>query len=206
MAIMYLCYNKQNMKNVFIILTFIIISGKISAQNETPKLPPDTIKFIFDSKPLAPINDFDMSKNLYPTKLTTGNNDLYLSQNDSLNISNKTNTSPDLLFVRSAYFTGESPLFADIGKNYELSKIQAGIVPFKIPENFRFRPIVTTRYQFNMFTMKWETMYIPVPLIFGIFSIRGMSGGTGFGFGLGLLNTKEEKLRKASFKKRTYDY
>ncbi|MDR3226790.1 MAG: hypothetical protein LBT56_03870 [Prevotellaceae bacterium] len=197
------------MKKNVVIFTLILISIKISAQTETQQISlPDTSKFMFDVKPPSPVNiNFNIHKNPFPTTLTIQHEDLYLSTNDSAKqeVLDEQNINPNLLFVRSVYFTGESPLFSGIGKNKDFkNEVKTGVpIPFKINQDFR--PLVESRYQFNMFTHKWETVIIPRSLKIGKFTIGGMAGGIGVGIGIGI-PTKEERMKRRAEKRKTYVY
>ncbi|MDR2064842.1 MAG: hypothetical protein LBP85_03935 [Prevotellaceae bacterium] len=102
-------------KNV-VIFILIVNSIKISAQTEIQKLS-DTSKFLFDLKPATPINNnFNLLINPFPAKLTANHTNIYHSikdtlQRDSLNMPHEQKINPELLFVRSAYFSPDSKLF-----------------------------------------------------------------------------------------------
>ncbi|MDR1984704.1 MAG: hypothetical protein LBQ28_07775 [Prevotellaceae bacterium] len=117
------------MKRLVIILVLIIVSDIILAQTEIQELPlPDTVKFMFDFKTTSPINNsFNTPKSLYPSRLTISHENLYLPTEDSVkqeltDALNNQKFNTELLFVRSAYFTGKSPLFVDINKEKSLEE------------------------------------------------------------------------------------
>ncbi|MDR3287422.1 MAG: hypothetical protein LBT27_08260 [Prevotellaceae bacterium] len=197
------------MKKNVVIFMLIVISGKIAAQTETPQLSlPDTSKFMLDVKPQSPVNiNFNIHKNPFPTTLTIQHEDLYSSKNDSTKqeLLNEQNINPNLLFVRSVYFSGESPLFSGTGKNKDFKNGVKAVVPLPFEIKQDFRPLVDSRYQFNMFTHKWETVIIPRSLKIGKFTIGGMAGGIGVSTGIGI-STKEERLKRRAEKRKTYVY
>jgi hypothetical protein len=94
----------------------ITVSTTVSAQIENQKVSlPDTSSFLFDLKPASPLNNnlnFNTLINPFPTKLAIEHKDFYITANDPAEQDSlgEQKVNPDLLFVRSAYFTGKSPL------------------------------------------------------------------------------------------------
>ncbi|MDR0420169.1 MAG: hypothetical protein LBH30_01760 [Prevotellaceae bacterium] len=107
------------MKKSIAIFIFIVMVNKIFAQTETDmqKLSlPDTSKSVLNVKPMYFNNaNHNIIQNPYPAILTIEHEDIYLSsedltKHDSLDLSNMQKDNPDLLFVRSAYFSTNSKL------------------------------------------------------------------------------------------------
>ncbi|MDR0754611.1 MAG: hypothetical protein LBF04_04400 [Prevotellaceae bacterium] len=179
------------MKKIIVIFVLVVNSTAISAQTEIQKLP-DTSKFLFDLKPITPIdNNFHVPKNLFPAKLTANHDDLYLSikEQDSLNMSHEQKINPDLVFVRSAWFTGKSPLFVETGKRQE---IKSGIsIPFKLTAE-KLHSLSFARLQFDNKNWNWVTVNAQ------------LKGPNGIGI---RIKTKEERMKKrAEKRKKAYQY
>ncbi|MDR1552185.1 MAG: hypothetical protein LBS69_01820 [Prevotellaceae bacterium] len=181
-----------------IVITFILIAYAItvSAQTEIQPLP-DTSKFLFDAKPTLPINNnFNSLKNPFPAKLTINHNDIFLSikdtvKQDSLSVLHKQKTNPDLLFVRSAYFTGKSPLFVEINKRHE---IKSGVaIPFFISSE-KLHSLSYVRLRFVGNSWQWKAVSAQ------------LDGAGGIGIGIGI-SSKEERMKKiAEKRKKAYVY
>ncbi|MDR3286078.1 MAG: hypothetical protein LBT27_01375 [Prevotellaceae bacterium] len=170
------------MKKNVVIFIFIVISGKIAAQTEILQLPlPDTSKFMFDVKPPSPVNiNFNIHKNPFPTTLTIQHEDLYLSKSDTAKqeLLNEKNINPNLLFVRSVYFTGESPLFS--GKTLTIGE--------KIAEHYSG---IGEKISTDI-AKEFKEKYLPLcprP-----------------GKGLVIFSTKEERMKRRAEKRKTYVY
>ncbi|MDR2127314.1 MAG: hypothetical protein LBP63_10875 [Prevotellaceae bacterium] len=97
-----------------------MIPNKIFAQTEMQRLslPDDTVKYILNIKSTTS-NDssYQIRQNPYPVILTIEDENLYLSAKDlqkldSLDLSDLQKNNFDILFVRSAYFSPDSKLFA----------------------------------------------------------------------------------------------
>ncbi|MDR1348526.1 MAG: hypothetical protein LBJ63_08910 [Prevotellaceae bacterium] len=171
-----------------IVIIFILISSSIavSAQTEIQTLP-DTSKLLLDIKPTLPINtNFNSLKNPFPAKLAIDHNDIFLSikdtiQQDSLTVLREQKINPDLLFVRSAYFTGKSPLFVEQKKR-----------SFDSLSDSEYGRILSVQI-LKAYNAKYGN--------------SKKSLNTGISIGLGLLDPKKEKLRKAAEKrKKAYVY
>ncbi|MDR1199308.1 MAG: hypothetical protein LBK94_09935 [Prevotellaceae bacterium] len=176
------------MNKTVAIFILIAVSSKISAQTESLKLPlPDTSKFLFDIKSTFPINtNFNSLNNAYPSKLAIEYGDFYVTANesvrqDSLNIPEEQKINVNLLFVRSAYFTGKSPLFVEQKKR-----------SFDYLSDSEYGRILSVQI-LKAYNAKYGN--------------SKKSLNTGISIRLGLLDPKKEKLRKAAEKrKRAYVY
>ncbi|MDR2292844.1 MAG: hypothetical protein LBE11_05145 [Prevotellaceae bacterium] len=182
-------------KNVVIFVLFVNLTA-ISAQTEIQKLP-DTSTFLFNLKQAIPIdNNFHSSKNLFPAKLTVNHNDLYFSikdtvKQDSLSILHAQKINPNLLFVRSAWFTGKSPLFVETGKRQE---IKSGIsIPFALTAE-KLHSLSFTQLRIVGNTWNWVTVNAQ------------LKGVNGIGVDISI-KTKEERMKaRAEKRKKAYTY
>jgi hypothetical protein len=182
------------MKKNVVIFILIVSSITVSAQTEIQKLP-DTSKFLFGLKPTTTINsNFNLLQNPFPSRLTVNHANIYHEikdtiQQDSLSVLHAQKINPDLLFVRSAYFTDKSSLFVETDKRQE---IKSGIpIPFFLDaEKLHSLSFVRLRIVGNGWT--WVTVSAQ------------LKGPNGIGI---TIKTKEERIKaRAEKRKKAYIY
>ncbi|MDR1552379.1 MAG: hypothetical protein LBS69_02810 [Prevotellaceae bacterium] len=189
------------MRKIIATFIFVMILTKIFAQTETQKLSlPDTIKSALNIKSISSHGEnFNIRQNPFPAVLTIEHEDLYLSvkdlpELDSLNMSNMQKNHPDILFVRSAYFSQSSKLFALPKQNFGL------LSDAELAEKLSLQIAKINREKYGV-----SEKPIKIPVL--RFRIGSVSFGISFvGIGIGFLSREEYMKARAEKRKKAYVY